>query len=99
MNTLIYLNQDLIYRYQNERIDTLNYHYILQRYKKGSQPARKFISAMKNQGLSKISSPKDVVGLKEIIKLEYQSQSSLGSFAHREPVEICDSWFTADEEE
>ena len=84
-----------MYRYEQEEIASVNYLYIKQRYKRGSDSERKFINAMKANNLPKKFSGDDLIGIIEAIKMEY-SQSGWGNIVEREPNHIDPAWFEDD---
>ena len=85
-------------QWENRLIDKITYFYIRQRYKRGSDPFRKFLKAMKEAG--KLTSAKisyaDLVGIKEAVHLTYQRDGYMGSITDRIPTKMADAWFFDD---
>ena len=67
----------------NGYIDEVEYFYMKQRFKCGSEAAKAFEQAMRKIGVPKRFTLKDVVGLMDGIKIEYINDYSIGSIIER----------------
>lgn len=67
------------------KIDDVKMYYVKQRYKKGSDPYKKFTKAMVKAGLPKRFSIDDVEGIMEIVCVNYPKDDNMGSFVERVP--------------
>ena len=66
-------------RWKNEIIDEVVYHRVKFRFKKDSEPYRKFLSCMFKKGLPKKSKPEQLVDYTCSFKLVYHDHCSLGA--------------------
>lgn len=89
------LTKKEMYLYDSEKIDSLSYLYIKQRYKRGSDAEREFKNAMKAHKLPPKFTGDDLIGIIEGIRIEY-SKSGWGNIAEREPNHADPSWFEDD---
>lgn len=78
-------------------IDKLTYYYIRQRYKIGSEPARKFTSAMCEGGMPPKFRLSELIGYTEYIRLTYARDGCIGSITERIVSDIDPAYFTDDE--
>lgn len=88
----------MIDQWKNEYIDKITYFYMRQRYKRDSDPFRRFLKAMKDAGEltnAKISYA-DLIGIREGIHLTYQREGCIGSIIERTPSNLSDDWFNDD---
>lgn len=84
--------------WNNEQIDELTYHYVRQRYKKGTAVARRFQDDMHSIGLPKKFTGQDLEGKIAIVQLHYNN-SKLGGIANWKASELNPTWFADDEEQ
>jgi len=85
-------------QWENGYINKISYFYMRQRYKRDSDPFRRFLKAMKEAGKltnSRISYA-DLIGLKESIHLTYKRDGCIGSIIERIPTGLSDDWFADD---
>ena len=85
------------YAYDNGHINKLTYHYIRQRYKLSSEPARKFRNSMHAIGFPKKFTADDLENTTATIYLEYCHSCKIGNVSTWKKDDTDLSWFTADE--
>ena len=78
-------------------IDKLAYCYIRQRYKIGSEPARRFMRAICEGGKQTKFKLSELVGYTEYIRLTYARDGCIGSITERIVSDIDPAYFTDDE--
>ncbi len=83
--------------WEAEPTTILSYHYIKQRYKIGSEPARKFMRAMYEGGKQTKFKLSELVGRTEYVRLVYERDGQIGSIAQRRYSEIDPAYFSDDE--
>ena len=76
------LNHIELKKWEREIIDEVIYHRVKFRFKKDSEPYRKFLFCMRDKGLPSKSKPEQLVDYTCTFKLVYHDRCSLGTIDH-----------------